>query len=100
MIIRVSRISHHLRILGGRFLGQGQDPTALAGRGARMGLLISGVLLAAVGLLIILFFGQFAVLAIPLLPFGAFNLLNSRRPGLSLSRSNSLSLAGHLTATV
>jgi hypothetical protein len=65
-----------------------------------MGLFISGLFLAAVGLLIILFFGPFAVLAIPLLLFGGFNLLNSRRLGLSLSRSNSLSLAGHLTATV
>ncbi len=100
MIIRVSRISHHLRTLGGRFLGLAQDPSSLAGRGARIGLLVSGAFLVAVGLLIVLFFGPFAVLAIPLLLFGAFNLLNSRRPGLSLSRSNSLSLAGHLTATV
>jgi len=89
-----------LRTLGGRFLGLGQDPSSLAGRGARIGLLVSGAFLVAVGLLIVLFFGPFAVLAIPLLLFGAFNLLNSRRPGLSLSRSNSLSLAGHLTATV
>src|SRR5712691_5473782 len=100
MIIRVSRISHHLRTLGGRFLGLGQDPSSLARRGTRIGLLVSGAFLVAVGLLIVLFFGLFAVLAIPLLLFGAFNLLNSRRPGLSLSRSNSLSLAGHLTATV
>ena len=55
--------------------------------------------MAAVGFLIVLFFGPFAVLAIPLLLFGGFNLLNSRKTGLSLSRSNSLSLAGHLTAT-
>src|SRR5713226_9115564 len=100
MIIPVNRISNHLRTLGSRFLGRGQDPTALAGRGARMGLFISGLFLAAVGLLIILFFGPFAVLAIPLLLFGGFNLLNSRKTGLSLSRSNSLSLAGHFTASV
>src|SRR2546422_743034 len=99
MIFPVSRISTHLRILGGRFLGLGQDPTALAGKGPRIGLLISGVFLVAVGFLIVLFFGPFAVLAIPLLLFGSFNLLNSRKTGLSLSRSNSLSLAGHLTAT-
>jgi hypothetical protein len=100
MIIPVSRISHHLRTLGGQFLGLGQNPTNLAGRGTRVGLFISGVFLAAVGLLIILFSGPFAVIAIPLILFGAFNLLNSRRAGLSLSRSNSLSLAGHLTATI
>src|SRR3989449_2605406 len=99
MIFPVSRISTHLRILGGRFLGLGQDPTALAGKGPRIGLFISGVFLVAVGFLIVLFFGPFAVLAIPLLLFGSFNLLNSRKTGLSLSRSNSLSLAGHLTAT-
>ena len=99
MIFPVSRISTHLRILGGRFLGLGQDPAALAGKGPRIGLFISGVFLVAVGFLIVLFFGPFAVLAIPLLLFGSFNLLNSRKTGLSLSRSNSLSLAGHLTAT-
>src|SRR5438094_3474200 len=99
MIFPVSRISNHLRTLGGRFFGLGQDPTALAGKGPRIGLFISGVFLAAVGFLIVLFFGPFAVLAIPLLLFGGFNLLNSRKTDLSLSRSNSLSLAGHLTAT-
>jgi uncharacterized membrane protein len=62
--------------------------------------LVSGVFLAAVGVLIVLFFGPFAVLAIPLILFGVFNLLNSKRTGLSLSRSNSLALSGHLVATV
>jgi len=100
MIIPVNRISHHLRILGGQFLGLGQDQSILAGRGAKVGLVVSGAFLVAVGLLIILFFGPFAVLAIPLILFGAFNFLNSRRTSLSLSRSNGLSLAGHLTAAV
>src|SRR5437764_213473 len=99
MIFPVSRTSNHLRTLGGRFLGLGQDPTALAGKGPRIGLFISGAFLAAVGFLIVLFFGPFAVLAIPVLLFGGFNLLNSRKTSLSLSRSNCLSLAGHLTAT-
>jgi hypothetical protein len=100
MIIPVNRISQHLRAIAGQFLGLGQNPSTPAGRGTRVGLFISGAFLAAVGLLIILFFGPFAVLAIPLILFGAFNLLNSRRTSLSLSRSNSLSLAGHLTATI
>src|SRR5207253_4291048 len=99
MIIPVNRISNHLSTLGDRFFGLGQDLTALAGKGPRIGLCISGVFLAAVWFLIVLVFGPFAVLAIPLLLFGGFNLLNSRKTGLSLSRSNSLSLAGHLTAT-
>jgi len=100
MIISVRHISDFLRTRAGRFLGLDQDPTILAGRGTRTGLFVSGAFLVAVGLLIILFFGPFAVLAIPLLLFGGFNLLNSRRTGLSLSRSNALSLAGHLTAIV
>src|SRR3989449_9762713 len=100
MIIFVRHISDFLRTRAGRFLGLDQDPSILAGRGTRTGLFISGAFLVAVGLLIILFFGPFAVLAIPLLLFGGFNLLNSRRTGLSLSRSNALSLAGHLTAIV
>src|SRR3989475_5324451 len=100
MIISVRHISDFLRTRAGRFLGLDQDPSILAGRGTRTGLFISGAFLVAVGLLIILFFGPLAVLAIPLLLFGGFNLLNSRRTGLSLSRSNALSLAGHLTAIV
>jgi len=100
MIIFVRHISDFLRTRAGRFLGLDQDPSILAGRGTRTGLFISGAFLVAVGLLIILFFGPLAVLAIPLLLFGGFNLLNSRRTGLSLSRSNALSLAGHLTAIV
>ena len=100
MIISVRHISDFLRTRAGRFLGLGQDPSILAGRGTRTGLFVSGAFLVAVGLLIILFFGPFAVLAIPLLLFGVFNLLNLRRTGLSLSRSNALSLAGHLTAIV
>src|SRR5438552_1207734 len=100
MIISVRHISDFLRTRAGRFLGLDQDPSILAGRGTRTGLFVSGAFLVAVGLLIILFFGPFAVLAIPLLLFGGFNLLNSRRTGLSLSRSNALSLAGHLTAIV
>jgi uncharacterized membrane protein len=100
MFIPVTRVSHHLRILAGHFLGLGQDGNVLPGRGARIGLLASGAFLVAVGLLFILFFGPFGVLAIPLLFFGAFNLLNSRKTSLSLLRSNSLSLVGHLTAAL
>src|SRR5690349_19273661 len=100
MIIPVNRISHHLRILGGHFLGLDGDTSTSRGRGARIGLFASGAFLAAVGLLFILFFGPFGVLAIPLLFFGAFNLLNSRKTSLSLLRSNSLTLVGHLTAAV
>src|SRR5437867_5668630 len=99
MIISVRHISDFLRTRAGRFLGLDQDPTILAGRGTRTGLFISGAFLAAVGFLIVLFFGPFAVLAIPVLLFGGFNLLNSRKTSLSMSRSNCLSLAGHLTAT-
>lgn len=100
MIIPVNRISHHLRILGGHFLGSGPDTSTPPGRGSRIGLFASGAFLAAVGLLFILFFGPFGVLAIPLLFFGVFNLLNSRKTRLSQLRSNSLSLVGHLTAAV
>src|SRR2546422_212800 len=100
MIIPVRRISHLLRTRPGRFLGLSQDPSTPAGRGTRIGLLVSGAFLVSVGLLIVLISSLFVVLAIPLFLFGAFNLLNSRRKQLSLSRSNLLSLSGHLCATV
>src|SRR5712692_9994847 len=100
MIIPVRRISHPLRTRAGRFLGLSQDLSAQAGRGTRIGLLISGAFLVSVGLLIVLISSLFVVLALPLFLFGAFNLLNSRRKQLSLSRSNLLSLSGHLCATI
>src|SRR5437899_2107788 len=100
MIIPVRRISHFLRTRTGRFLGLNQDPFTQAGKGTRIGLLISGAFLVSVGLLIVLISSLFVVLAFPLFLFGAFNLLNSRRKQLSLSRSNLLSLSGHLCATV
>src|SRR5256712_13572033 len=100
MIIPVRRISHVLRTRAGRFLGLNQDLSTQAGRGTRIGLLVSGAFLVSVGLLIVLISSLFVVLAIPLFLFGAFNLLNSRRKQLSLSRSNLLSLSGHLCATV
>jgi uncharacterized membrane protein len=100
MIISVSRISHILRTRASRFLGLNQDPSTQAGRGTRIGLLVSGAFLVSVGLLIVLISSLFVVLAIPLFLFGAFNLLNSRRKQLSLSRSNLLSLSGHICATV
>jgi len=100
MIIPVRRISHLLRTRAGRLLGLSQDPSTPAGRGTRIGLLVSGAFLVSVGLLIVLISSLFLVLAIPLFLFGAFNLLNSRRKQLSLSRSNLLSLSGHLCATV
>src|SRR5207253_839396 len=83
-----------------RFLGLNQDLSTQAGKGTKIGLLISGAFLVSVGLLIVLISNLFVVLAIPLFLFGAFNLLNSRRKQLSLSRSNLLSLSGHLCATV
>ena len=100
MIIPVRRISHLLSTRAVRFLGLNQDPSTPAGRGTRIGLLISGTFLVSVGLLIVLISSLLVVLAIPLFLFGAFNLLNSRRKQLSLSRSNLLSLSGHLCATV
>ena len=100
MIIPVRGISHFLTTRVGRFLGLNQDISTQAGRGTRIGLLVSGAFLVSVGLLIVLISSLFVVLALPLFLFGAFNLLNSRRKQLSLSRSNLLSLSGHLCATV
>src|SRR3989449_2272259 len=100
MIIPVRRISHLLRTRAGRFLGLNKDPSTQAGSGTRIGLFVSGAFLVAVGVLIVLISSLLVVLAIPLLLFGAFNLLNSRREQLSLSRSNLLSLSGHLCASV
>src|SRR6266852_5273501 len=100
MIIPVRRISHLLSTRAVRFLGLNQDPSTAAGRGTRIELLVSGTFLVSVGLLIVLISSLLVVLAIPLFLFGAFNLLNSRRKQLSLSRSNLLSLSGHLCATV
>src|SRR6267143_1601311 len=100
MIIPVSRISHLLRTRASRFFGLNQEPSAKAGSGTRIGLFVSGAFLVAVGLLIILISSLFLVLAIPVFLFGAYNLVNSRRKILSLSRSNLLSLSGHLCATL
>src|SRR5881397_36522 len=100
MIVPVSRISHLLRTRASQFFGLNQEPSAQAGRGTRIGLFVSGAFLVAVGLLIVLISSLFVVLAIPVFLFGAYNLVNSRRKILSLSRSNLLSLSGHLCATV
>src|SRR2546428_433321 len=98
MIVPVSRISHLLRTRASQFFGLNQEPSAQAGRGTRIGLFVSGAFLVAVGLLIVLISSLFVVLAIPVFLFGAYNLVNSRRKILSLSRSNLLSLSGHLYA--
>ena len=100
MIIPVRRISDLLVIRAGHFLGLNQDTSAAAGRGTRIGLFVSGAFLVSVGLLIVLVSSVFVVLAIPTLLFGGYNLVNSRRKKLSLSRSNLLSLSGHLCATL
>src|SRR5438309_11502710 len=100
MIIPVGRISHLLRTRASQFFGLNQETSAQAGSGTRIGLFISGAFLVAVGLLIVLISSLLVVLAIPLFLFGAYNLVNSRRKILSLSRSNLLSLSGHLCATV
>ena len=70
----------------------------LGGRGSRVGLFISGAFLVAIGFLIILISTLLVVLAIPLLLFGGYLILNSRRKQLSLSRANLLSLSGHVCA--
>ncbi len=100
MIIPVRRISHILRARAGEFLGLNQDPATQAGKGTRIGLLISGAFLVSVGLLIVLLSSLFVVLAIPISLFGVYNLVNSRRKSLSLGRSNLLSLSGQLCATI
>ncbi len=100
MIIPVRRISHFLGTRAGQFLGLNQDASTTAGRGARMGLFVSGAFLVSVGLLIVLVSSLFVVLAVPIFLFGAYNLVNSRRKLLFLSRSNLLSLSGHLCATL
>jgi hypothetical protein len=86
--------------LAARFLGISQSASIPAGRGTRAGLLVSGAFLVAVGFLIILVSPLLVVLALPLFLFGGYNLLNSRRKLLSLSRSNLLALSGHLCATL
>src|SRR5213594_2886060 len=100
MIIPVRRISDLLVTCAGHFLGLNQDTSTAAGRGTRIGLFVSGAFLVSVGLLIVLVSSVFVVLAIPTLLFGGYNLVNSRRKKLSLSRSNLLSLSGHLCATL
>jgi uncharacterized membrane protein len=100
MNIAVSRVSHLLRTRASQFFGLNQDPSIQATRGTRIGLFTSGAFLVSVGLLIILISSLFVVLAIPILLFGAYNLVNSRRKVLSLSRSNLLSFSGHLCATI
>src|SRR5438552_15936370 len=100
MIIPVRRISDLLVTCAGHFLGLNQDTSTAAGRGTRIGLFVSGAFLVSVGLLIVLVSSLFVVLAIPTLLFGGYNLVNSRRKKLSLSRSNLLSLSGHLCATL
>src|SRR5260370_31291256 len=96
MILTHSRISNLLRTRARQFFGMNHNPSTQAGKGTRRGLFVSGALLVAVGLLIILISILFLVLAIPVFLFGAYNLGNSSRKILSLSRSNLLSLSGHL----
>ena len=100
MSIPISRISHLIRTRASQFFGLNQEPSTQAGRGTRSGLFVSGAFIVAVGLLIILISTLLTVLAIPLLLFGAYNILNSRKKVLSLSKSNLLSLSGHLCATM
>src|SRR5438093_12591708 len=100
MIIPVRRISHFLGTRAEHFLGLNQEASTPAGTGTRIGLFVSGAFLVSVGLLIVLVSSVFVVLAIPTLLFGGYNLVNSRRKKLSLSRSNLLSLSGHLCATL
>src|SRR3989441_7640469 len=100
MIIRARRISRFIGTRARRFLGLNQEASAAAGRGTRMGLFVSGAFLVSVGLLIVLVSSLLVVLAVPIFLFGAYNLVNSRRRILSLSRSNLLSLSGHLCATL
>src|SRR5713226_2308972 len=100
MIIPVRRISHFLGTSAGQFLGLNQDGSIMAGKGTRMGLFVSGAFLVSVGLLIVLVSSLLVVLAVPIFLFGAYNLVNSRKKMLSLSRSNLLSLSGHLCATL
>src|SRR3989449_3967476 len=100
MIIPIRRVSHFLGTRAQHFLGLNQEASTPAGRGTRIGLFVSGAFLVSVGLLIVLVSSVFVVLAIPTLLFGGYNLVNSRRKKLSLSRSNLLSLSGHLCATL
>ncbi len=100
MIFPVHRISQLFRTRIAHFLGLNQDLSTGAGRGTRIGLFVSGAFLASVGLLIALISSLFVVLAIPIFLFGAYNLVNAKRKSLSLSRSNLLSLSGHLCATI
>src|SRR5260370_21257118 len=100
MIIPVSSISSLLRTRASQFFGMNQEPSTQAGRGTRIGLFVAGASLVAVGLLIVLISSLFLVLAVPVFLFGAYNLVSSRRRVLSLSRSNLLSLSGHLCAAL
>ncbi|HWY27640.1 MAG TPA: hypothetical protein VNW25_00120, partial [Candidatus Sulfotelmatobacter sp.] len=100
MIIPVSRVSHLIRTCATQFFGLNHEPSAQAGRGTRIGLFVSGAFLVSVGLLIVLISSLFVVLALPVFLFGAYILANSRRKMLSLSRSNLLSLSGHLCAAL
>ncbi|TMI33837.1 hypothetical protein E6H27_03050, partial [Candidatus Bathyarchaeota archaeon] len=100
MIIPVRRISDLLVTCAGHFLGLNQDTSTAARRGTRIGLFVSGAFLVSVGLLIVLVPSLFVVLALPIFLFGGYNLVNSRRKTLSLSRSNLLSLSGHLCAAL
>lgn len=100
MIIPVSRVSHLIRTCASQFFGLNHDPSAQAGRGTRIGLFVSGAFLVSVGLLIVLISSLFVVLALPVFLFGGYILANSRRKMLSLSRSNLLSLSGHLCAAL
>jgi uncharacterized membrane protein len=100
MNIPVRRIFDYLGTRTGQFLGLNHDASTTAGRGTRIGLFVSGAFLVSVGLLIALVSSLFFVLAIPVFLFGGYNLVNSRRKTLSLSRSNLLSLSGHLCATL
>jgi uncharacterized membrane protein len=100
MIIPVRRFFDYLGTRTGQFLGLNQDTSTTAGRGTRIGLVVSGAFLVSVGLLIVLVSSLFVVLAVPIFLFGAYNIVNSRRKPLSLSRSNLLALSGHLCAAL
>ena len=100
MILRVGQIFHSLWARASHFLGLNKDPSGGTGKGTRVGLAFSGVFLVSIGLLVVLISNLFVVLAIPILLFGGYNLMNSRRKSLSLSKANLLSFSGHLCATV
>ncbi len=96
----LSRISPYIRNHVFLLLGINQASDVQAGRSSRVGLFVNGTFLVAVGLVAVLVSSLFVVLSIPLFVFGAYDILVSRRRSLTLSRSNLLSLGGHVCAAI